>query len=149
MLTIHNYNHGGKEEKEKYLRFVRDLSSREEITKFEMINRFIVNPGFKDEGQPIILSEFGGVAFKKDTGGKAWGYTTSSSEEEYEADLRRIYAAIQKSSCIQGICYTQLTDVEQEVNGLMTFDRKFKIDPSIIKEMNDSLEVDGYKKESR
>ena len=31
----------------------------------------------------------------------------------------------------------------------MTFDRKFKIDPSIIKEMNDSLEVDGYKKESR
>ncbi|MBS6440813.1 MAG: hypothetical protein KH380_00280 [Coprobacillus sp.] len=149
LLTIHNYNHGGKEEKEKYLRFVRDLTSREEITKFEMINRFIVNPGFKDEGQPIILSEFGGVAFKKDTGGKAWGYTTSSSEEEYEADLRRIYAAIQKSSCIQGICYTQLTDVEQEVNGLMTFDRKFKIDPSLIKEMNDSLEVDGYKKESR
>ncbi len=141
LLTVHNYGHGEKDNLPKYEKFKKDLSTREEILKFDCINRFIINPGFVDEGQPIILSEFGGVAFKKDTGAKAWGYTTCLDENEYEADLRRIYLAIKESRCIQGICYTQLTDVEQEVNGLMTFDRKFKIDPSIIKEINDSLEI--------
>jgi hypothetical protein len=34
---------------------------------------------------------------------------------------------------VEGFCYTQLTDVEQERNGLLTFDRKPKIDPSLIR----------------
>ena len=38
-----------------------------------------------------------------------------------------------------GICYTQLTDVEQEINGLMTYDRKPKFDSKAIKEMNEML----------
>lgn len=141
LLTVHNYCHGSKDEIEKYKIFVRALSTRDEIVKFDNINRHILNPGFVDEGQPIILSEFGGVAFKKDTDKKAWGYTTSANEEEYIVDLKRIYEAIAKSKCIQGICYTQLTDVEQEVNGLMTFDRQYKVDPKIIKEINDMLKV--------
>lgn len=139
LLTVHNYCHGGEHEIEKYAKFTKDLSTRENITNFNMINRFIVNPGFIDQGKPIILSEFGGIAFKKDVGGSAWGYTVSNDESQYQKDLERVYAAIRKSKCIQGICYTQLTDVEQEVNGLMTFDRKFKINPQIIKELNDSL----------
>lgn len=82
------------------------------------------------------------MALTKDTGKKAWGYTSSNDEEKYVDDLKRIYKAIQKSKCIVGICYTQLTDVEQEVNGLMTFDRKFKVDPKIIKSINDMLKID-------
>jgi len=35
-----------------------------------------------------------------------------------------------------GICYTQLTDVEQEVNGLMTYDRKMKFDAKALRDMN-------------
>lgn len=143
LLTVHNYSHGEESDKEKYQRFKKALSSRNNILNFDNINRFIINPGFIDEGQPIILSEFGGVAFKKDTGEKAWGYTVCQDEAEYENDLRRIYKAIEESNCICGICYTQLTDVEQEVNGLMTFDRRFKIDPAIIKEINDSLKIRG------
>ena len=38
-----------------------------------------------------------------------------------------------------GICYTQITDVEQEINGLMTYDRKPKYDVKKIREMNDLL----------
>ena len=37
---------------------------------------------------------------------------------------------------MMGFCYTQLYDVEQEVNGLMTYDRKFKFDPEIIRRIN-------------
>lgn len=40
---------------------------------------------------------------------------------------------------IIGICYTQLTDVEQEINGLMTYDRKPKFDPAKIRALNDLL----------
>jgi len=35
-----------------------------------------------------------------------------------------------------GFCYTQLYDIEQEVNGLYTYDRKPKFDPAIIREIN-------------
>lgn len=142
LITVHNYSHGREDEVEKYEFFTKALSTRENILRFENINRYIINPGFIDENQPIILSEFGGVALTKDTGKKAWGYTSSNDEEKYVDDLKRIYKAIQKSKCIVGICYTQLTDVEQEVNGLMTFDRKFKVDPKIIKSINDMLKID-------
>ena len=40
------------------------------------------------------------------------------------------------SPVLAGFCYTQLTDVEQEVNGIMTYDRKWKCDPACINEIN-------------
>jgi hypothetical protein len=39
-----------------------------------------------------------------------------------------------------GICYTQLTDVEQEINGLLTYDRKPKFDVKVIREINSLLQ---------
>jgi beta-galactosidase/beta-glucuronidase len=141
LLTVHNYRHGAKDEKEKQAHFHETLSDRKHILDYAGIERLILCPGFEDEGQPILLTEFGGVAFRKDAHGKAWGYTTSSDEKEYIADLTRIYAAIADSSCLEGICYTQLTDVEQEMNGFLTFDRKFKVDPKKIKALNDTLKV--------
>lgn len=140
LITVHNYSHGEKGDKAKYDLFVKVLSEREEIIKAGNEFKNILVSKEYDEGQPIILSEFGGIAFKKDTDKKAWGYTTCQDEQEYQEELERIYLAISKSNCIQGICYTQLTDVEQEVNGLLTFDRKFKIDPSIIKKINEMLD---------
>jgi hypothetical protein len=52
--------------------------------------------------------------------------------------LRGLYAAIAKLP-FAGICYTQITDVEQEVNGLMTYDRKLKFESKILKELNGML----------
>ncbi len=141
LLTCHNYSHGNKDQTDLYKHFCETLKSRENILKYEGIGRFIINPGFKDCNEPILLTEFGGVAFKKDTDGKgkAWGYTVSNDSKEFINDLKRIYKAIEESSCIRGICYTQFSDVEQEVNGLLTYDRKYKVDPKIIKEINDTL----------
>ena len=44
-----------------------------------------------------------------------------------------------RNTAFAGICYTQLTDVEQEINGLMTYDRKLKFSAEEIKKLNDSL----------
>ncbi len=53
--------------------------------------------------------------------------------------LRGIYQAIAKVPAIMGICYTQTTDVEQEINGVMTYDRKPKYDTKVMREINDLL----------
>jgi hypothetical protein len=50
--------------------------------------------------------------------------------------LRGLYLGISKVPGFVGICYTQLTDVEQEINGLMTYDRKPKFPPEKIREIN-------------
>jgi hypothetical protein len=70
----------------------------------------------------------------------SWGY--SGVEADREAAMSRIrglYDAIGRISQIAGICYTQLYDVEQEVNGLMTYDRRIKFDARAIREINSLL----------
>ena len=70
----------------------------------------------------------------------SWGY--SGLEPTALAALNRIgslYDAISKIGKIRGICYTQLYDVEQEVNGLMTYDRRLKFDPAIVRGFNSLL----------
>jgi regulator of replication initiation timing len=50
--------------------------------------------------------------------------------------MRGLYEAVARMPKIIGICYTQLTDVEQEVNGLMTYDRRLKFDVDQIRSIN-------------
>ena len=45
-------------------------------------------------------------------------------------------SAVKALPYVCGYCYTQFTDVQQEINGLLDIDRNFKIDPEIIKEIN-------------
>ena len=52
------------------------------------------------------------------------------------ARLRGLCQAIARVPAFAGLCYTQLTDVEQEVNGLLTFDRKPKFDTGPVREIN-------------
>ena len=100
-------------------------------------------PGYKYNGSPVYLSEFGGIAYipaGADVPKESWGYSgVEKTADSAMIRLRGIYEAIRDTPAIVGICYTQLTDVEQEVNGLMTYDRKLKFDPKQIKEMNDLL----------
>jgi hypothetical protein len=79
------------------------------------------------------MTEFGGIAYRKGAHSDAheWGY--SGIEPSQEAMLLRLAGlvkAVRENSVFAGYCYTQLTDVEQEINGLMTYDRKPKADPS-------------------
>jgi hypothetical protein len=79
------------------------------------------------EHQPVVLSEFGGIALVDgDTDG--WGYSRVHNAEElataYEAMMRALHAC----RGIAGFCYTQLTDTFQEKNGLLTGAREPKAD---------------------
>ena len=72
--------------------------------------------------------------------GDSGGYAgVEKTPEDALARLRSLYEAIAKIREITGICYTQITDVEQEVNGLLTYDRKMKFDAKRVRELNEML----------
>jgi beta-galactosidase/beta-glucuronidase len=106
-------------------------------------DRAALAPGYSYNGSPFYLSEFGGIAFippGHEVPKESWGY--SGVEKNEPAALSRLtglYQAIARTPAWGGLCYTQLTDVEQEINGLMTYDRKPKFDVKRVKEINDLL----------
>ena len=83
--------------------------------------------GQRYKGQPVLLTEFGGIAFVSEQKGEAWGYGNGAKNaDELCARLEQLIKGISQTE-FQGYCYTQLTDVQQEVNGLLTEDRRFKL----------------------
>ena len=90
--------------------------------------------GYSYEGQPILISEYGGISFAADDG---WGYNDKvENEQEFLNRFEGQMEAIRGIAFIQGFCFTQYTDVEHEQNGLLTIDRKDKVDRAKICEIN-------------
>lgn len=89
--------------------------------------------GHKYKGQPVLLTEFGGIAFVSEQKGEAWGYGNGAKNaEELLERLEQLINGIAQTE-FQGYCYTQLTDVQQEVNGLLYADRTPKVDLNNLK----------------
>ena len=95
--------------------------------------RLIYAPGHGYRGEPILVTEFGGIAFAGEEGG--WGYSTVVDADEFLGLYGAMIDALLACDPVQGFCYTQLTDIEQEVNGLLTYDRKPKADLGRIRDI--------------
>ena len=87
------------------------------------------------EGQPYMVDEFGGIGWMASEDRKdSWGYGgLPQTEEEFYARLEGQIKALKDSEHVTGFCYTQLTDVEQEKNGIYYYDRSPKLDMNRIK----------------
>ena len=107
IIGIHDYSKYGDEFKEKF---------GETSESLVPAGRRLMVQGDKLAGQPIMLSEFGGVSLTTNSG---WGYNgAENNEEAFMERLERLFENV--ASCdFCGWCYTQLTDVEQETNGLL------------------------------
>jgi len=79
---------------------------------------------------PVVLSEFGGIAF--DDTHDNWGYSRASSGEEFLARYTALLDAVHACRSLAGFCYTQLTDTFGEHNGLLSADRQPKVPISSI-----------------
>ncbi len=94
-------------------------------------------PGYAGLGGPVHLSEVGGIGFAA-RGAAGWGYgnvpRTKRAFMKRYADTMRAITDI-SSTC--GFCYTQLYDVEQEINGLYTYDRRPKFDMAAVRRINE------------
>ncbi len=98
------------------------------------------NPSQKNKQQyngtdPTFVSEYGGIQWSDQEG--SWGYGNApKTEVEFIARYEGLTNALLDNPYMLGFCYTQLYDVEQEQNGLMTYERKFKFDPEIFRKIN-------------
>ena len=101
--------------------------------------RPVYAPGHGYRGEPVLVTEFGGIAFRS-ADPDTWGYRTVSDAEELLERYGSLIAALLHSDLVQGFCYTQLTDVEQEINGLLTYDRRPKADLARIREITTAKE---------
>lgn len=135
ILDIHHY----LGDPERVRAYYRQLGDPAQIKYEAWRNAYMVRPNkiYKSplaptghyRNQPVIISECGGHGFGP-YGGK--GMTLEES-------VRQVLSLIAEHEHLQGFCYTQLFDVQQERNGLTDFERKPKIDPARIRAILEQL----------
>ncbi|EUJ22683.1 family 2 glycoside hydrolase [Listeria grandensis FSL F6-0971] len=131
IITLHDYEETGKIFAKRYADREKLLSNAFQHNQF----RYPFADGYRDNGQPVIISEFGGIAFQSESG---WGYGNQVQDEAtFLERFESITGAIQDLDYVCGFCYTQVSDVQQEVNGLLTIDRQAKVDLAAIRDINE------------
>ena len=133
IITLHDYEEVGEVLKARY------TEGKEEIMSTEIYHcsgKSAFANGYSYKGQPVIISEYGGIAFNNDDSG--WGYGNKvNTKEEFIKRFDEITTAVKEIPYVCGFCYTQVSDVQQEINGMMDMERNFKVEPEIIKEINE------------
>ena len=133
IITLHDYEEVGETFYKRYMEFKDQILTTE---VYHSSHKSAFANGFVYKGQPIIISEYGGIAFNNDDSG--WGYGNKvNNKEDFIRRFDEITTAVKELPYCCGFCYTQVSDVQQEINGLMDMDRNFKVDPAVIKEINE------------
>lgn len=125
IYDVHDYNYDVDFFKKNYDRLVTEGYLYEHV--------LVDNPGRQQyNGEPTFVSEYGGIKWEGDSAIKSWGYGKDVKSPQELADRYcGLTDALIHNKCMLGLCYTQLYDVEQEQNGLYTYDRKPKFDADI------------------
>ena len=89
----------------------------------------------KYRGEPTFLSEYGGIPWISDDTGWGYGKNPPKTKEEFLERFRGLTDALLDNHQMLGLCYTQLTDIEQEQNGLYTYQREPKFDIAAIRQI--------------
>ncbi|MCJ1714411.1 glycoside hydrolase family 2 protein [Curtobacterium sp. VKM Ac-2922] len=125
IITIHDYEGVG----ERLARTYADDAARSALVGgIGPADRRVLVGGAQDHGQPVMLTEFGGVDYQP--GGRredGWGYTSATDGDDWVERITALYDAVRASSFLVGSCWTQLTDTMQETNGLLNADRTPKV----------------------
>lgn len=121
IYCLHDYNHDIGKFNESYMPF----KNSDEL--FDLYgNRQ------KYQGEAIFLSEYGGITYAEEEG---WGYGTVKTPEEFYALFEGLTNVLMEHPKFFGLCFTQLTDIEQEKNGIYYYDRTEKFNVAPIKKV--------------
>lgn len=132
IITLHDYEERGEVFTARY-QGQKDALLSNEIQHNN--DKYAFAEGYRYCGQPVLISEYGGIAFNNDDSG--WGYGNKvSTEKAFLERFDSITTAVKGLDYCCGFCYTQVTDVQQEINGLMDIDRNYKVDPEEIRKIN-------------
>ena len=125
IITVHDYEGDGVRLAATY---ADDAARTVLVEGIGPADRRILVGGAVDHGQPVMLTEFGGVDYQPGAQREdGWGYTSAVDGDDWIARITALYDAIRASSFLAGSCYTQLTDTMQETNGLLNADRTPKV----------------------
>jgi beta-galactosidase/beta-glucuronidase len=142
ICTIHDYTATGAEMREKY----RETNAGGPLPQrswWDGKGTFAQSASYR--GQPVMLTEVGGFLIrptwlpKEDWDVLYNTYGSVNGPEELLVKYEELMVGIASLRFVSGFCYTQLTDVEQEINGLLSYDRKPKIPIEEIRRINDAL----------
>jgi beta-galactosidase/beta-glucuronidase len=130
IFTVHDYDQNPETFRERYASVAPD--GKNVFVRFPEISVPYV-------GQPYSVDEYGGTFWTKEHAAKEpagnnrskWGY--GKTAEEVEELIGKLTLILTDHPNIAGFCYTQLTDIEQEVNGIYTYDRKLKFNAERLK----------------
>jgi beta-galactosidase/beta-glucuronidase len=92
--------------------------------------RILTLDGYPHRGQPIMLTEFGGISLDRDRSSgttETWGYSTAKTQQEFLQLYTQLLDVVNAIAMFSGYCYTQFTDTFQEANGLLYADRTPKL----------------------
>jgi beta-galactosidase/beta-glucuronidase len=142
LCAIHDYTPTAAQLQERYLKTSEtgELPPRVWVGEKPLFAR-----GSRYRRQPIVLSEVGGFLTvpsdippeKRDM--LYQFYASFESPDEFVEKYRDLMQGISSLKFVAGFCYTQLTDVEQEINGLLTYNREPKTTPQTIADINHEL----------
>ena len=133
IYDVHDYEQDPKLFKERYDHLL-DGTPNNEI--------YVNHPGHEqyDGKLSYFVSEFGGIHWNVDGGELGWGYGEApKSLEEFYTRYEGLVKVLLENPKMSAFCYTQLTDVQQEKNGLYTFARKKKFDLERIRKANEQI----------
>jgi beta-galactosidase/beta-glucuronidase len=142
ICTIHDYTATGEEVKSRY---AETISGGPLPRQTWWGGGLTFCEGSSYHGQPVMLTEVGGFLIrpfwlpKEKWDGLYNAYASVNSSDELLAKYQDLCTAIADLPFVSGFCYTQLTDVEQEINGLVTYDRRAKAPIEEIGKINLSL----------
>jgi hypothetical protein len=127
IIGIHDYD---SDPQHLRVRYGPEVKPQELVDRRYTAGRILTLDGYPHRGQPICLTEFGGIAYADPDGtapSKEWGYVTCETLEEFAERCCAVIEVARTTALFSGFCYTQFADTFQEVNGLLTADRQPKI----------------------
>ncbi|AFZ66914.1 glycoside hydrolase family 2 protein [Deinococcus peraridilitoris] len=133
MIGVHDYATQGATLRERY--GTHEAMERT-LQYVQPYFRNLLTHGEARADEAMILSEFGGLSFAPGADQAWFGYGTVTSSEGLLERYRELVTAVLHSEVLMGFCYTQLTDTEQETNGLLTAERQPKLDIDVLRAIN-------------
>jgi beta-galactosidase/beta-glucuronidase len=129
IIGIHDYDANLEHLRQRY---GAEIEPAELFDRRRPGGRVLTLDGYPHRGQPIMLTEFGGIAFQKKEKAEAgvkkiWGYSGAHDEEEFARLYETLLDTVIHTALFSGFCYTQFADTFQEANGLLNADRSPKI----------------------
>ena len=125
IFDLHDYSYDVEFFKKNYDRFMTEDYLYQHV--------LVENKGRQEyKGEPVFISEYGGIKWVSDESIKSWGYGEDvKAPEEFADRYVGLTDVIVSNYKMFGFCYTQLYDIEQEQNGLYTYDREKKFSDEI------------------